>query len=174
LSGHLDDHGRDRQVEDLFVALAEAAHAPATEVRQGDRGIEAIMPDKSNVEGLVSYARRNFMVPISQFATWGAFNAFLEEQCRKRKRDRLRDESETVGERLQRDLASMRPPTASLFDTFEQVSVKATAQLLCPLKTGLFAVGVFRGIFPAGRRSGSDEGIEVFGRPEGVYSEAGG
>lgn len=32
--------------------------------------------DKGNVEGLVGYARRNFMVPIPQFATWEAFNTF--------------------------------------------------------------------------------------------------
>ncbi|CCM79688.1 hypothetical protein BN77_p30120 [Rhizobium mesoamericanum STM3625] len=31
--------------------------------------------DKGNVEGLVRYARRNFMVPIPQFPTWDAFNA---------------------------------------------------------------------------------------------------
>ena len=49
--------------------------------------------DKGNVEGLVGYARRNFMVPIPQFPTWDAFNAFLEEQCRKRQRDRLRGET---------------------------------------------------------------------------------
>src|SRR3546814_1381614 len=60
--------------------------------------------DKGNVEGLVGYSRRNFMVPIPQFPTWDAFNAWLEEQCRKRQRDRLRGESETIGERLQRDL----------------------------------------------------------------------
>ena len=33
--------------------------------------------------------------------------------------------------------------------------------------------GVFRARISAGRRSGSDEGIEVFGRAEGVHSEAG-
>ena len=64
--------------------------------------------DKGNVEGLVGYARRNFMVPIPQFPTWDAFNAFLEEQCRKRQRDKLRGESETIGERLKRDLAALR------------------------------------------------------------------
>jgi transposase len=34
---------------------------------------------------LVGYARRNFMVPMPRFATWEAFNAWLEEQCRIRK-----------------------------------------------------------------------------------------
>ena len=41
-------------------------------------------------KGLVGYARRNFMVPIPLFATWQAFNAWLEDQCRQRQRDWLR------------------------------------------------------------------------------------
>jgi transposase len=40
--------------------------------------------DKGNVEGLVGYSRRNFMVPIPSFASWDAFNADLEDQCPKR------------------------------------------------------------------------------------------
>lgn len=52
--------------------------------------------DKGSVEGLVGYARRNFMVPIPRFATWDAFNLWLEEQCRRRQGDRLRGETEGV------------------------------------------------------------------------------
>ena len=40
--------------------------------------------DKGNVEGVVGYARRNFMVPRPRFASWDTFNAQLEEQCRNR------------------------------------------------------------------------------------------
>jgi len=58
------------------------------------------------------------MVPIPQFATWEAFNAWLEEQCRKRQRDKLRAENETIGERLQRDLVAMR--SLALRDQFKQ------------------------------------------------------
>ena len=56
--------------------------------------------EKGNVEGLVGYCRRNFMVPIPKFPTWEAFNLWLEEQCRKRQQDKVRGESETIGERL--------------------------------------------------------------------------
>ncbi len=45
--------------------------------------------------------------------------------------------------------------------------------LLCPPKTGSFLIGVFCARFPVGNRSESDEGIEVFGRTEGVYPETG-
>lgn len=64
--------------------------------------------DKDSVEGLVGYSRRNFMVPIPEFATWQAFNLWLDAQYRKRQRAVLRGGSEMIGERLQRDLAAMR------------------------------------------------------------------
>ncbi len=54
------------------------------------------------------YSRRNFMVPILRSATWDELNAYLEARCRLLQNDRLRGESETIGERLQRDPASMR------------------------------------------------------------------
>jgi hypothetical protein len=101
--------------------------------------------DKGNVEGLVGYARRNFMVPIPQFPTWEAFNVWLEEQCRKRQRDKLRGESETIGERLQRDLAAMRMLPASPFDACDQAGVKVTAQSLARYKTNDYSVSVAYG-----------------------------
>src|SRR5271163_1149947 len=56
--------------------------------------------DKGSVEGLVGWARRNFMVPLPRFASWDDFNAWLEEQCRKRQADILRSHTETIGQRL--------------------------------------------------------------------------
>ena len=46
--------------------------------------------DKGKVEGLVGYARRNFMVPIPHAASFAEFNAYLLECCRRRFNDRLR------------------------------------------------------------------------------------
>jgi transposase len=86
--------------------------------------------DKGSVEGLVGYARRNFMVPIPQFATWDAFNDWLKEQFRKRPHDRLRGENETIGERLQRDPAATRSLSPSPFDACDQTSAKVTARSL--------------------------------------------
>lgn len=59
------------------------------------------------VEGLVGYARRNFMVPMPRFASWDAFNFWLEEQCRKRQADVLRGHEETIGQRLTRDMDAL-------------------------------------------------------------------
>src|SRR5437763_14482776 len=63
--------------------------------------------DKGSVEGLVGWARRNFMVPLPRFAAWDDFNAWLEEQCRMRQADILRGHSETIGQRVQRGLPAM-------------------------------------------------------------------
>ena len=46
--------------------------------------------DKGKVEGLVGFARRNFMVPVPVFADFEALNAHLLDSCRKRLADRPR------------------------------------------------------------------------------------
>src|SRR6267378_4913380 len=68
--------------------------------------------DKGKVEGLVGYARRNFMVPVPRAASFTALNEQLLEGCRHRLGDRLRGHDETIGERLARDLAAFEslPP----------------------------------------------------------------
>ena len=78
--------------------------------------------DKGAVEGLVGFARRNFMVPLPRFASWEAFNLRLEEQCRRRQGDILRGHRETIGERLVRDLAAMAALAAAPFEACAQAS----------------------------------------------------
>jgi transposase len=46
--------------------------------------------DKGKVEGLVGYARRNFLVPVSRYTTWDELNAHLLVQCQKRRERKLR------------------------------------------------------------------------------------
>ena len=40
--------------------------------------------DKGKVEGLVGYARRNFLVPVPSFPSFDALNVYLEERCLER------------------------------------------------------------------------------------------
>ena len=83
--------------------------------------------DKGKVEGLVGYARRNFMVPVPHFNSWEAFNAHLAEQCRKRRERRLRGHTETIGERFERNRAAMLPLPAAVYEACEKVSTRVTS-----------------------------------------------
>lgn len=64
--------------------------------------------DKGKVEGLVKYARANFMTPIPQAASFDDLNAMLAERYRRRQSERAGRHSETIGERLVADLAAFK------------------------------------------------------------------
>ena len=49
------------------------------------------------MEGLVGYARRNFLVPVPSFPSFDALNAYLEERCLERLGRQLRGHNETIG-----------------------------------------------------------------------------
>jgi hypothetical protein len=75
--------------------------------------------DKGKVEGLVGFARRNYLVPVPQAASFAALNEQLLADCRRRLGDRLRGYRETLGERLARDLACCHDLPASPYDACE-------------------------------------------------------
>ena len=54
--------------------------------------------DKGKVEGLVGYARRNFLVPIPSYGSLDERNAHLEEKCLERLGRQLRGHKETIGQ----------------------------------------------------------------------------
>ena len=101
--------------------------------------------DKGAVEGLVGWARRTFMVPLPRFASWEDFNAWLEEQCRKRQTDILRGHAETIRERLARDTAAMAELPAAPFDACDQAAGRVSSQALVRYKTNDYSVPVAYG-----------------------------
>ena len=76
--------------------------------------------DKGKVEGLVGFARRNFLVPIPVFESFDALNAHLLESCLKRRADRLRGHEGTIEERLERDLAVFQKPLPAPYDACDK------------------------------------------------------
>jgi hypothetical protein len=83
--------------------------------------------DKGNLEGVIGFGRRNFLVPMPRFESFEALNAWLEEQCLKRRDAVLRGHSETIGERLPRDLDALMVPPPTPYDACEKVSTRATS-----------------------------------------------
>ena len=72
--------------------------------------------DKGKVEGLVGYARRNFLVPVPSFPSFDALNAYLEERCLERLGRQLRGHNETIGQRMERDLETLLALPAVPYD----------------------------------------------------------
>ena len=83
--------------------------------------------DKGKVEGLVGYSRRNFMVPMPRFASWAAFNDYLEEQCCTRQADVLRGHKISIGERMRADLSAMQTLPAAPFEACDLRSGQVTS-----------------------------------------------
>ena len=98
--------------------------------------------DKGNVEGLVGYARRNFMVPVPRAASWEELNAQLLEQCRKRRERKLWGYTETIAERFERDREKLLPLPATSYEACERRSTRASSQALVRYETNDYSVPV--------------------------------
>ena len=96
--------------------------------------------DKGKVEGLVGFARRNFMVPVPVFDSFEALNAHLLECCRKRMSERLRGHSETIGERLERDLTALRKPLPPPYDACDKVATRVSSLSLVRYRRNDYSV----------------------------------
>jgi hypothetical protein len=96
--------------------------------------------DKGKVEGLVGYARRNFLVPIPRCSTWQELNARLVEQCRKRRARRLRGHEQTIGERFQRDTAALLPLPPAPYEACEKRSTRVTSLSLVRYRNNDYSV----------------------------------
>lgn len=96
--------------------------------------------DKGKVEGLVGFARRNFMVQIPVFESFEALNAHLADCCRKRISECLRGHTETIGERLERDLAAMRRPLPPPYDACEKIGTRVSSLSLVRYRRNDYSV----------------------------------
>ena len=83
--------------------------------------------DKGKVEGLVGYARRNFLVPIPRVTSFAELNARLLEDCRRRWSDRRRGHAETIGERLTRDRDAFLSLPQAPYDACEKRAVRVNS-----------------------------------------------
>ena len=83
--------------------------------------------DKGKVEGLVGYARRNFMVPIPRASSWEELNLHLEASCRKRRERILRGHTQSIGERFEADRAAMLPLPAAPYEACEKISARVSS-----------------------------------------------
>lgn len=122
--------------------------------------------DKGNVEGIVGFARRNFMVPIPRFATWDAFNAHLEEGCRRRQADVVRGERESIADRLVRDRDAMADLPPTVFDACDKRAARVSSLSLVRYRGNDYSVPVAYGHREAWVRGYVDEVVVGCGADE--------
>ena len=96
--------------------------------------------DKGKVEGLVGFARRNFMVPVPVFDSFAALNGHLTDCCRKRMGEVLRGHTETIGERLVRDLAALQTPLPPAYDACEKIGTRVSSLSLVRYRSNDYSV----------------------------------
>ncbi len=96
--------------------------------------------DKGKVEGLVGYARRNFLVPIPRVASWEELNQRLLQACRERRARRLRGHQETIGERFERDRAVLLPLPVSKYEACEKRVARVSSLSLVRYRTNDYSV----------------------------------
>ena len=101
--------------------------------------------DKGKVEGLVGYARRNFLVPIPSFESFEALNAYLERRCLERTDAQLRGHTETIGQRMERDLDALLPLPAVPCDACEKQAGRVSSLSLVRYRTNDYSVPVAYG-----------------------------
>jgi hypothetical protein len=127
--------------------------------------------DKGKVEGLVGYARRNFLVPIPTFASF----ADLERRCLDRLGDRLRGHAESIGERLERDLAALQPRPPVPYDACGRRPARVSSPSLVRYERNDYAVPTAYGHRPVLVRGYVEEvviacGAEVIARHQRSYA----
>jgi transposase len=98
--------------------------------------------DKGKVEGLVGYARRNFLVPVPRCASWDELNTHLLEQCRKRRQQRLRGKQETIGERFEKDRAALLPLPETLYEACDKRAGRVSSLSLVRYRSNDYSVPV--------------------------------
>jgi transposase len=98
--------------------------------------------DKGKVEGLVGYARRNFLVPVPRCASWEELNAKLREQCQNRRERKLRGQEQTIGERFEKDRERLLPLPAAPYEACEKRTSRVTSLALVRYRTNDYSVPV--------------------------------
>jgi len=98
--------------------------------------------DKGKVEGLVGYARRNFMVPIPRFADWEKFNAHLLTQCQRRRERKLRGHEQSIAKRFEKDRERLLPLPAAPYEACDKRLTRVTSMSLVRYRTNDYSVPV--------------------------------
>jgi hypothetical protein len=86
--------------------------------------------DKGKVEGLVKYARANFLIPVPMAPSFKDLNMMLADRCRTRQGERAGRHSTAIAERLTADLGAFRELPAAPLEACEKRAARVSSTAL--------------------------------------------
>jgi transposase len=101
--------------------------------------------DKGKVEGLVKNGRRRFLTPVPVAESFEDLNARLEAACLADLDRRASGRSETIGSRLEADLAVFRPLPSGTFEACEKRAARVSSTSLVRYRTSDYSVPTIYG-----------------------------
>jgi len=101
--------------------------------------------DKGKVEGLVKFARSNFLTPIPVAANFDDLNAMLAARCRARQNERAGRHAATIGERLAADLDAFRELPAVPLEPCEKRAARVSSTALVRYRGNDYSVPTCHG-----------------------------
>jgi transposase len=96
--------------------------------------------DKGKVEGLVKNGRRRFLTPVPAAASFEALNAKLEADCLSELDRCAGRHAETIGARLEADLAAFRPLPSGRFEPCEHRTARVSSTALVRYRMSDYSV----------------------------------
>ena len=90
----------------------------------------------------MGYVRRNFLVPIPSFESFDALNAHLERRCLERMDATLRGHSESIGQRMERDLDALLPLPSVPYYACDRQAGRVSSLSLVRYRTNDYSVPV--------------------------------
>ena len=101
--------------------------------------------DKGKVEGMVGYVRRNSMVPVPRAESFDRLNARLEGWCLQRMNAKLRGHTESIGQRMERDLEVLLPLPRGRYEACDQQPSRVSSLSLVRYRSNDYSVPVAYG-----------------------------
>jgi transposase len=128
--------GRKAQEQDAFIAF-RSHHLYASRFCTPGEAHE-----KGLVENLVGYARRNYLVPLPEVASFQELNSLLRERCMAEASRRLRGETATVGTLWEQERPHLLPSPGRAFPCCRTVTVVPNRLSLVTFETNRYSVPV--------------------------------
>ena len=101
--------------------------------------------DKAKVEGMVGNMRRAFLVPVPSFESFDTLNAHLERRCLERMDAGLRGHTETIGQRMERNLEALLPLPPVAYDACDKQAGRVSSLSLVRYRTNDYSAPVAYG-----------------------------